>query len=240
SMLPDYATLANGSAVGEARIPTASLGVETVQVTVTNASVGNFAVMYVRITETVPSTVLEGQILQLQYDLLENASRVYSLLSLQQNVENWTIFAIGVSLGAFAIETFLVIVTRTAAQEKRLSRRIRKVGEDFATRKPSTDSTGGAEIPTVVLYGDARAVFVAVPPECDVCSLPQTREHLADHLATHHIPSADIPRRIKPSVEGERHATESVAGAEYRVDPATVRAGDASRIDLTSVLGKKG
>lgn len=205
--LPSFANLANGSAVGELSLNTSSLGAEMVQVAVSNASAGVFGEFWVEITPGGPAiAALENQLLLYKYDLAENASRVYSLLSLQQNVKNWAIFAVSFSAITFIVEVILIVATRTAARERRLVRRLAGLAGRVMKRKRSLSWTDGWGVDNDELpRPDPRAVFIARPPLCALCSYRDRWPVIAAHLSNaHKIPDTDIPAMVQRDEEASQ------------------------------------
>ena len=235
--LPAVAALANGSAVGEAELNTTTLGIETVEVSVSNATLGTFGIFYIAVTATVSSTFIENQVLQLQYDLMENASRVDSLLGLQQNVKNWAAYTVGVAVVLFAIETLLVVST----WDTRPSAWLRKRGRSFLKGERGVSHTGSWTIEETVEAPDVRAVFVAPDMACEVCDIPQQYARKVQHIVKAHGLSED---EAALHVHADRRAEERAAAAIRSTASASASAASAAadgapapaRIDVGDLL----
>jgi hypothetical protein len=233
--LPAFADLANGSAVGEVSLNTTSLGAEMVQVTLSNATVGTFARFWVQVWPGGPELAGEDQkINQLGLNLAENASRVNSLLSLRQDVQNWALFAVIWSSVWSGVLLYVVLATRTSAQERRFMRAGVDAASAIATRRLTIDSDHGVDNPIPLLESDGRAVFVLDPPVCETCRIPQRRARLAEHARTHKLTEEEIESRTVPSVLAERESR-TVIEASRLSRPAAgrkPRAPEAQTLDM--------
>ncbi len=232
--LPPRAELANGSAVGEAELNTTALGIETVEVSVSNATLGTFGVFYIAITATVSSTLIENQIVQLQYDLMENASRVDSLLGLQENVKNWAIYTVAVAAALFAVETLLVAST----WDTRPSAWLRRRGKSFLKGERGISHTGSWTIDETVEAPDVRAVFVAPDMACEVCDIPQQYARKVRHIVeAHGLDPAEAEEKVVADRRAEERAAAAIRStASAPTAPATGGAPTPERIDVGDLL----
>lgn len=234
SEMPASASLPNGSAVLQIFVPTGSLGVELVMVTLSNATSGVFGTFYVGVLDGSVTQRLNQQ----QNDLNENASRINALLGDRNLYRNWMVTAIAFTTVLDGFLLYVIFATRTAAREKRWVKKQSQAVGNFAKVKPSVDATPGHEIPTRTLTGNPSAVWVLRPPLCEVCRIPQYREVIADHGAAHGLTAGEVARRLSASDEGRRHARAVIAGETEA--PRDAEKVSASRVDLTDILGKKG
>lgn len=239
---PKTPSLANGTASAEVRINTTYFAIEALQVTVANAQgirIGTPSLVF--ITVGTATQVLEAQIVQLQYDIEVNASRIQSLLYERTELENADAWAVGTCAALFAILLFLIIFTRTAAAEKRLGKKIRRVGRAFAIGGPGyIDHTGAFEVPEEIPKVDPDEIWVA--NLCPICRLPHTRQKLVDHLMgpTHKLTLLECDQYIRVSEDARRrmqHFFETERKEARELQPkGTAKVG----LDLTDVLDLSG
>lgn len=236
---PAHPSLANGTSSAEVQINTTYIAIEAYQITVANSQgvhIGTPALVFVTIGT--PTQILEAQIVQLQYDLSENASRVKSLLYEQTILESYDAYAVGTAAAFFAITTFLIVFTRTAAAESRLGKKLRKAGRSLTFGGPGyIDHTGGFEVPEEPPRPDPEKIWVA--NLCDICRLPHTRPKLIEHLMgpIHKLTLAECDLYIKASEDARRRVQRYFQAerkdARDRPAPGTSTTG----LDLTDVLG---
>lgn len=231
--MPSYAALSNGSALGEARVPTTNLGAEMVQVVLSNNSTGEFAMLYVQIQPGGPElAALSTQVQQLQFDLNENASRLQSLLYLRQEVQNWAIFAVAWSSALAALLFYAMFATRSSARERRFLHVLGKIPK----KRTYIETDWVKEEPLPVLLSDGTSLFVLNPPVCETCRVPQQRSQLRRHAAKHRLPPEEIEARIVPSEEAEREARQVIeASRRGRPSARGEFAGERPGVDLTGL-----
>ena len=130
--LPATSELSNGSAIGEVSVNTSLLAIEGYEVRLASANSTVFGTAIVSVTTGISAPYIDTQIEQLENGARENASRITSLLYLQGQLQT-DLWYVLITAGAFfALTTFLIFATRTAAGEKRLKKHMDKVVDVFS------------------------------------------------------------------------------------------------------------
>lgn len=244
--LPNSTSLPNGTASGEVRLNTSLFAIQGYRLTLSQSD-GTPIGLPTTLSIVVPEdTALVNQVSQLQFDLEVNATRLAGLLYLRDEVKGWAEFAVGVSLGTFAIETYLILATRTAAQERRMVAKINDVGHRLIWQKRGIEHTGSWTVTQPAGEIDPRAIFIAARPQCEVCEMPQKWQAVADHLTVvHRIPadgvsaaivsSPDATTRVRTSMRAQRDSE----GPTYRGRSKAAKAsgsGAGTFVDLSGIV----
>lgn len=238
SRLPATASLANGSALAEFQVPTANLGIETVMLTLTNTSGGTFATFYVALNDQ--GGPIEAQVQQLAYEQLVLNAREQSLLYTQGQYRDWMLFTVAVSLTATGANIALTYLTRTAAQEKRLVKAMKRSAARVTERDIGVSAMPGVDEPEYFLMADPRALFAVAPEICDACRIPRTRPAAFQHATEHGLSPEEANARVVASEMGERHTRDLLSAMRPKHAAATAHEAEAARVasvDLTDILG---
>ena len=205
--LPSAISLSNGTTIGSVQINTTLFAIAGYQLTVAQTGglpVGNSTIVHI----TPPSdATLQNQIDTISETQLIDNLRIQSLLYLRSEALGWTEFAVGFSLGTFAILLYLIIATRTSARERRLVEKTLSFGHRLLWQTTGVVHTGAWSLPKEESRVDPTVTFVARKPRCSICELPTRRDAMASHLVTAHRVD---PSRVDSEVVSSRAAEERI------------------------------
>jgi hypothetical protein len=236
---PAVNLLPNGTASGEVRINTTFFDIGGLKLNVFQADGAEIGSALVFIGIGGSTSVLQAEITQLQYDLEENATRLLGLLYQQGHLENDLLYTVITATVLFAIEIFLIVFTRTAAQESRLGRKLVRIGSAIASSGPGyIESTGPFTVERKPPHVDIDKFWVA--NQCGICDLPHNRPDLLKHLMgpAHRMNQKEAESWIRVDPEARRRMQDYLGRGRMertarvnRVKPST------PTLDLTDLLG---
>ena len=210
-LLPGFATLANGSAVGQVQVNTSLLGLEPFLLRLTVANGSDIAAPTILQVQPPGDTVTQTKIQTLQYDMAENFSRIMAIGEEQGREKGYYLASIVAAVASSARCILVVAVTRTSLAERKLAQRVRNPFGVFTRGDSSWEATGFWSPERPGVRPNAEAIFVCTktnPRDCNnECLVPQLRSRLVDHLIVrHHVP----PERVDEMISTDPAATKRV------------------------------